>query len=81
VRVRHGKGGKYREVPLNVTIRKVLKEYLESGHPGGEWLFLNRYRERLNERSAERMVRKYARLASGPGHCAYAQAYLLQDVG
>lgn len=24
VRVRHGKGGKYREVPLNVTVRKVL---------------------------------------------------------
>ncbi|MEW6048761.1 MAG: tyrosine-type recombinase/integrase [Bacillota bacterium] len=63
VRVRHGKGGKYREVPLNVTIRKALKEYLESAHPGGEWLFLNRYGERLNERSAERMVRKYARLA------------------
>jgi len=63
VRVRHGKGGKYREVPLNVTIRKALKEYLESGHPGGEWLFLNRYGDRLNERSAERAVRKYARLA------------------
>jgi len=63
VRVSHGKGGKYREVPLNVTIRKVLKEYLESHHPGAEWLFLNRYGERLNERSAERAVRKYARLA------------------
>ncbi|MEW5935678.1 MAG: tyrosine-type recombinase/integrase, partial [Bacillota bacterium] len=62
VRVRHGKG-KYREVPLNVTIRKVLKEYLDSHHRGGEWLFLNRYGERLGERSAERAVRKYARLA------------------
>jgi integrase/recombinase XerC len=67
VRVRHGKGGKYREVPLNVTIRKVLKEYLESHHPGGEWLFLNRYGERLNERSAERVVRKYAALAGLEG--------------
>jgi len=43
VRVRHGKGGKFREVPLNVTIRRVLGEYLESHHSGGEWLFLNRY--------------------------------------
>ncbi|HHY93713.1 MAG TPA: tyrosine-type recombinase/integrase [Firmicutes bacterium] len=46
-----------------MTIRKVLKEYLESHRPGGEWLFLNRYGERLNERSAERMVRKNAQLA------------------
>jgi integrase/recombinase XerC len=63
VRVRHGKGGKYREVPLNVTIRKVLKQYLGFHHPGSGWLFLNRYGGRLNERSAERLVRRYARLA------------------
>ncbi|MEW5932631.1 MAG: tyrosine-type recombinase/integrase [Bacillota bacterium] len=63
LRVRHGKGGKYREEPLNVTVRRVLKECLDSHRPGGDWLFTNRYGERLNERSTERMVRKYARLA------------------
>lgn len=41
VRVRMGKGGKYREVPLNVTVRRVLVEYLRL-HLGGEWFFVNR---------------------------------------
>lgn len=62
VRVRMGKGGKYREVPLNVTVRKVLAEYLEV-HPGGEWFFVNRMRGKLSPRSAERAVARYARLA------------------
>lgn len=37
VTVRSGKGGKYREVPLNATVRRVLGEYLEGFE--GEWLF------------------------------------------
>ncbi|HHY93698.1 MAG TPA: tyrosine-type recombinase/integrase [Firmicutes bacterium] len=48
--------------PCRAHVR-VLREYLDSHHPGEEWLFLNRYGERLNEGSAERMVRKYAQLA------------------
>lgn len=61
VRVRHGKGGKYRQVPLSVTIRKVLRGSFQ--HLGGGWLFLNRCGGRLNERFAERVVRRYARAA------------------
>lgn len=60
--VRRGKGEKWREVPLNVTIRKVLSGYLEI-NPGGEWLFLSRRGKRLSTRGAERVVEKYAGLA------------------
>jgi len=60
--VRRGKGEKRREVPLNVTIRKVLSDYLEI-HSGGEWLFVSRRGKRLSTRAAERVVEKYADLA------------------
>ena len=60
--VRRGKGEKRREVPLNVTIRKVLSDYLE-GHPGGEWMFVSRRGKRLSTRAAERVVAKYAGIA------------------
>ena len=49
-----------------MTVRKVLAEYLES-HRGGGWLFVNRYGERLSERSGERPVRRYASLAGLQG--------------
>jgi len=79
VRVRRGKGGKYREVPLNVTVRKVLAEYLES-HRGGEWLFVNRNGGRLSERSGGApgvQVRQSGPAARGDG--THAQAHLLQN--
>lgn len=60
--VRRGKGEKWREVPLNVTVRKVLAEYLNV-FPGGEWLFVSRKKNKLSVRAAERIVEKYARLA------------------
>jgi len=60
VHVREGKGGKYREIPLNVTVRKVLAEYLAG--LTGEWLFPGR-KGRMTTRTAERIVGKYARLA------------------
>lgn len=62
LRIRRGKGGKYREVPLNASVRKSLQEYL-AAHPGGEWLFVSRQGTRLSARSAERAVGRYARLA------------------
>lgn len=40
----YGKRGKYREVPLNVTARGALEEWLEElpGEAGSEWLFPSR---------------------------------------
>lgn len=56
--VRHGKGGKYREVPLNADARSALRAYLavrpESADPR---LF------GITSRAIELLVAKYARLA------------------
>lgn len=84
LRVRRGKGGKYREVPLNSAVRRVLQEYLAS-HPGGPWLFFSRQRTRLSVRSAERIVSRYARLAGLEGVTAHALRHtfckMLVDAG
>ena len=66
VRVREGKGGKYREVPLNVTARKALSEHM-AARAGGEWLFVSRKGSRLSARAAERAIVRYARLAGLEG--------------
>jgi len=83
VRVR-GKGSKYREVPLNVTARKALSEYLAI-HPGGEWLFVSRKKSRLSARAAERAIAKYARLAGLEGVTPHALRHtfckMLVDAG
>ena len=38
----YGKRGKYREVPLNVTARDALREWLEALPKGSQWLFPSR---------------------------------------
>jgi len=58
--VRSGKGGKYREVPLNITVRRVLSEYLSG--IDGEWLFPGKSGH-MTRRAAEKAVAKYARIA------------------
>ena len=84
LRVRRGKGGKYREVPLNAAVRRALQEYLAS-HPGGPWLFFSRQRACLSARSAERIVSRYARLAGLEGVTAHALRHtfckMLVDAG
>jgi len=65
--VRSGKGGKYREVPLNATVRRILAEYL-AAHPGGEWLFPGGKSFRLLERpmtvrAVEKALARFSRLA------------------
>jgi len=60
VRMREGKGRKHRENPLNVTVRKVLADYIDG--LTGEWLFPGR-KGRMTTRTAERILMKYARLA------------------
>lgn len=65
VRVRQGKGDKYREVPLNLTVRRVLDEYISEtkGKSLFPWLFPGRRGRYLSTRAAENILTKYGRLA------------------
>lgn len=65
VRVKAGKGGKWREVPLNATARRELAAYLAS-HPGGDWLFPGK-RGHLTTRAAEKTLASYVRRAGLEG--------------
>lgn len=57
VKVYNGKHNRYREVPLNADVRKVLAQYLE-GH-AGEYLFTNRQGKQMTTRAAQLIVEKY----------------------
>ncbi len=69
----YGKRNKYREVPLNGTVRSVLAEYLPTLPADGTWLFTSNKQEALpdgtrqpaplTERGLGYLVAKYARLA------------------
>ena len=65
VRVRLGKGGKEREVPLNISARRALRAYLDSRPDVApdESLFLSHENHALSERSVETLVRTLARRA------------------
>lgn len=60
--VRQGKGGKYREVPLNASARKALQEYLSSRNSDCEKLFIGQ-RGPLRRESIDKILKKYCRLA------------------
>jgi len=64
VRVRSGKGGRWREVPLNAAARRELSAYLRE-HRGGEWLFPGKGGS-LTPRAAQKLVSWYGRLAGIP---------------
>ncbi len=61
VRVWEGKGGKYREVPLNITVRRVLEGYMNGAGEG--WLFPGRRDGHITSRAAENVLSRYGRLA------------------
>jgi integrase/recombinase XerC len=61
--VRQGKGEKYREVPLNVTVRKALAVWLAVRGTAPGYLFTSQRGERLTRRGAEHLVARYAREA------------------
>lgn len=56
--VRAGKGNKYREVPLNKTVRKILLNWLEQNKTN--ILFPSRKGKQLAEKSVFNIVAKYA---------------------
>ena len=67
VLVRHGKGGKSREVPLGGAADRALTAYLPARrdlHPDGTALFVNASGERLTPRSVQRMVKRWT-IAAG----------------
>lgn len=58
----YGKRNKYREVPLNATVRKVLLEY--PSRVEGTWLFVSRKTKlAITTRALGYLVGKYARIA------------------
>jgi site-specific recombinase XerD len=62
--VRSGKGGRYRDLPLNLDARKAISEYLEV-RPAikSDCLFVNQRRQRLTPKGVQNLITKYARLA------------------
>jgi integrase/recombinase XerC len=59
--VRRGKGNKYREVPLNKTIRGILSRWVQENPEGP--LFPNRKSNKMTSRAVFNVVEKYAYLA------------------
>jgi len=56
VTVRHGKGDKKREIPLNSEVRRALKQWLLV-HPGGEpAIFVGKHGERMTARGVQRRI-------------------------
>jgi site-specific recombinase XerD len=65
VRVRDGKGGKQRDVPLNTTVRRALRQYLERRPDAGAEapLFLSGRHAALPIRSMQAIIARLARRA------------------
>jgi integrase/recombinase XerC len=66
--VRSGQGGTYRVLPLNVDVRRALRDYLAvRPTSSSDALFLGQRGDRLGPWAVERLVGKYARLAGLEG--------------
>jgi site-specific recombinase XerD len=60
VTVRHGKGSKYRQIPLNKDIRKAIQEYLQVRPNEGGALFISQKGGGLASNAIWKIVKKYA---------------------
>lgn len=58
VRVRKGKGGKERLVPIPSFLLKELKEYLEKRNKDSEYLFISKKGDKLSTRQVQRIIKK-----------------------
>jgi len=67
VRVRRGKGGKDRHVPLGPPAVDALRDWLAATPTGGPAVFLNRSGQRLGVRSMHRIVHERGLRADVPG--------------
>ena len=59
--VRNGKCDRWREIPLNVDTREVLKRYFQD-NPGMEYLFPNKNGGHITTRSLQFIIEKYRKL-------------------
>lgn len=60
--IRSGKGGKYREVPLNAPAKKALQDYLNTRACDHEKLFVGQ-RGPLRRETIDKILKKYCRIA------------------
>ena len=67
--VRSGKGRRYREVPLNLDVRRALQEYLSDERPEVDTpnIFIGQRKNGLTEVAIQDIVRKYAEVAKLEG--------------
>ncbi len=66
--IQHTVRNKYREVPLNATVREVLLDYLPTVQ--GICLFISRKTKlAITTRALGYLVSKYARIANVEGYC------------
>lgn len=71
VKIWHGKGDKFREVPLHPALRKALSVWLKTRESASDALFLGRDGERLGARSIGVMIAKLGRRAGIEGLTAH----------
>jgi integrase/recombinase XerD len=60
--IRNGKGGKYREVPLNAQAKKAIEEYTSNRNYHHKKLFLGQ-RGPLRRETIDKIIKKYCRIA------------------
>jgi len=60
--IRNGKGGKYREIPLNSQVKKALEEYLATRPSSTDKIFIGQ-RGPLRRESVDKIIKKYCRMA------------------
>lgn len=58
-----GKGDKERIIPIAEELLSLIKRYLQSRNAKGEYLFINRFGEKLSSLSIQIIVKKYAQKA------------------
>ena len=67
-----GKGKKERIVPVGKPAVNAIKKYLDERGPAADRndraVFLNRAKKRLSTRQVQRIIKKYMKMASLPGH-------------
>ena len=60
--VQQGKGGKYREVPLNMDARRAIDDYLANGRKNGSpYLFTTQRSDRMTTRAVQHLIEKYSK--------------------
>ncbi|WP_271628836.1 tyrosine-type recombinase/integrase [Caldicellulosiruptor sp. DIB 104C] len=60
--IRNGKGGKYREIPLNSQVKKALEEYLAIRPSSSDRIFIGQ-RGPLRRESVDKIIKKYCCIA------------------